>query len=259
MIKELKLHWQFAKYKTSERMTYRADFFVSALAFSVIHFLGPLFVLAIYDSGGMIPGWNRWELILMQGSFSIIQGIASIFFFGIVWNVEERVQKGELEVLMTKPVNLLWFLAMDSFDVDDIGQLIAGLAISGASIYYLVPLEGSIPLFLLFIGLGLALMFGLALLMSSMAIRFVKIGRLFEIFQSLTNITKYPKNIYGKGLKTAFSTVMPLFVLSYYPAGALLGADLGGGILISVCTLLVLIGSKILWNSTIKHYQGAGG
>ena len=64
----------------SEASAYRANFALSAIIMLVSNLAFPFATVLIYGSGAGFPGWNFWEVLLMQGIYTVASGFAQYFF-----------------------------------------------------------------------------------------------------------------------------------------------------------------------------------
>ena len=80
-----------------------------------------------------------------------------------------------------------------------------------------------------------------------------------EIFGSIEEFGKYPLAIFPKAVQILSSLVIPVAVVGFFPASALLGR-LEPAALVSIipCILFLLFGIW-LYNRMIKIYEGVGG
>ena len=253
------LHWQFIKLKYSSRMAYRFDFFASMLAFFLFQLTGPLFVGVIFYAGGLFPGWSFPQLLLLQGSLALIRGFSFMFFFGLLWNTQNHMRRGTFDILLIRPVNSLWFLIMDSFDEEDLGQFIGGVAITFVAISLLPELQGSLLAFFAILILGILFFLSLALLCSAATIIFIETQRLYEFIDIIMIFASYPKTIYSGSIAILFNTLIPLFVAGHYPASALMGFNLDDIWIAAISVLVLLALSLLVWLKALRNYTSAGG
>jgi len=97
-------------------------------------------------------------------------------------------------------------------------------------------------------------------LMSAMAFLFVKSFGLFDLFFKIIDVARYPLNIYEGGMRFIFTFLIPIGIVSFYPASSLLkGFSFVVFMEILVPVILFLIFSLIMWNKAIRKYTSAGG
>ncbi len=240
-------------------MTYRFDFFASMLAFFLFQLTGPLFVGVIFYAGGMFPGWNFPQILLLQGVLSLIRRFSFMSFCGLLWNTQNHIRQGTLDIFLIRPVNSLWLLTMDSFDEEDLGQFIGGITITLLAMTLMPELKGSLAIFFLILLLGILFFFSLALLCSAATIRFIETQRLYEFVDIIMIFASYPKTIYSGTLAVLFNTLIPLFIAGHYPASALLGFSVEG-VWLAAASVFALFGASLfIWHRSLQSYTSAGG
>lgn len=255
----LRLHLRFIKMAYAGRLAYRADYAISTVAMFLAMLTGPVFISAVYGAGGVVPGWTLPELLLLQGTLMIVKGFGSMLFFGMLWGSQQLMRSGTFDLLLVRPVPILHLLVMQSFDAEDTGQFASGIAITGLALWLLPPLHGSLATYLAFILAGILFYLAIGILCVVLTVRVLNTGRLYEIVDAITVFASYPKDIYGKGLGIAFSTILPLLVAGSYPASALLGKSTDGALLALVCSVGFLALALFAWRGAMRHYTSAGG
>jgi len=111
-------------------LTYRLNFVLSMLITLCFNAFFPLVTLLIYRAGASFPGWNIYEVLLMQSVFTLSNGIAGIMFSGVMWRTLLHIREGSFEVVLLRPLNPLFFLIASNFDPE-----IAGLVIGGGVLF----------------------------------------------------------------------------------------------------------------------------
>jgi len=259
MIHLLNIYAKTIAMKYSSRMAYRADFFASIFAFFLYQMTGPIIVALIYYSGGAFAGWTLGQMFILQGTIILIKGFSFMVFFGLLWRLQTRIRKGELEILLLRPIPALWACIMDSFDEEDVGQFLSGIIIMTVAIIILGSIPGSIPIFIALCIMGVLLMFSLALIASGIAIRVVNVDRLYEFIELFYTAGGYPKTIYAGAAGLALTFIIPIFVASFYPAAALLDMPLEGvGTAVGI-TIVLFTFSLWFWHQSLHKYTSAGG
>ena len=259
LFKYIRLHIEVVKLGFASRLAYRTDFFFSVFAFFLLQFVGPLFVLFVYNAGGSFPGWTKEQILLLQGVTNLVKGFSWMTLMCILWGTHRRVRYGKFDLLLLRPVNTLWYVFMVSFDEEDLGQFVGGVVLTIAALILMGGWTGSILLFFSLVFVGLLFFFAIGVLLSALTLRFVETRRLGEILDSLLMLSGYPRQIYSPGVASFFSTFFPLFVIGFFPASALLGLPLNGVWLAVGCTILLAIISVIVWYRALRGYQSAGG
>ena len=256
----LKVYGQGVKIAFRQILAYRADFLLST-ALSILENLAlPLVTLMLYGAGAAFPGWTMHEALLIQGIFIMCTGLARPLFFSMVWITMDRVRSGTYDLLLIKPGSVIVHTLALAFDPEGIGVFLSGIAISGVALWHLPPpgfLE--IMLFVFLFLMGVIVMLGMVLILSATSFKWVGNSRLFEVFDSVTAFGRYPGSIYPKGLLVIISTLMPVAMLGFFPAAALIGRFEPYMLLAAVPCCLFMLGGVALFLRMVQSYKSAGG
>lgn len=239
---------------------YRTNFVLSSIIMLVSNLFLPLLTVIIYESGASFPGWNVWEVLLIQSVFTMANGVASMFFNGVLWATMRLVQYGEMEVILIRPMNLLFYLMASTFDISSWTLVAGGLALLTVSLVKLggLTLTGFAGFLLLFAA-GLLVLFGIALLMAATSFKWVANSRIPEIFDSLQTFGKYPMTIFPKAVQGIFSFIIPVAMIGYFPASVLLGKADGWMFPAVIPCLLFAAAGILVYHQMMKLYEGVGG
>jgi ABC-2 type transport system permease protein len=241
-------------------LTYRLNFVLSMLITLCFNAFFPLVTILIYRAGASFPGWNIYEVLLMQSVFTLSNGIAGIMFSGVMWRTLQHIREGSFEVVLLRPLNPLFFLIASNFDPEIAGLVIGGGALFAFSVAHtgIVSLA-AIPQFLLLFMGGFAVMAGMQMIMAATSFKWVGNSRIPEIFDSIMTFGKYPVTIFPRAIKSIVTFVIPVGMIGFFPAGALLG-NLEPAALFAVipCVLFMLFGIW-LFQYMVKLYEGVGG
>ena len=239
---------------------YRADFIMELVITLISNIFFPLVTILIYANGAEFPGWSMWEVLLIQSIFTMSSGAASMIFGSVLWVTMEHVQDGSFETVLLKPLSPLFYIVAANFSPQSAGVFVGGLVMTVISAMFSGAggLECVLKFLLLFVA-GLAVLMGLDLIMAAISFKWVGNSRIPEIFDSIKAFGKYPLGIFPKGIKVLTALVIPIAVVGFFPASALLGR-LEAEAFISIVPCFMFLGFGIwLYDRMIKLYEGVGG
>ena len=246
--------------KIAEQMAYRSHFFLSIILLVAGDLLVPMITLLVYQSGASFPGWSLHEAMLIQGVFGIAKGIAFPLFFGMVGSTLSMVREGTFDLLLLKPRPVLFMTMLNGLDPEDFGRLISGGVLFGYALSGL-PAPTTIG-WIQFGGLFLASLMVLcafSLLLSGLLFRWVGSSRVYDIFDSVTSFGLYPGTIYAKSFQQLLTYVIPVGIIAFVPASALLG-QAGWDTVGAAAAAVLFLGAGILyWHRMLRGYTSAGG
>ena len=178
----------------------------------------------------------------------------------MLWVTMDHVREGSFEIVLLKPLSPMFFLIATTFDLDSMGLFLGGIVffvISAAHlpVFTWIGILQSIFLF----AAGMAVMTGFSLFMAATSFKWVGNSRIPEIFDSLASFGKYPLSIFPKGVRMMATFLIPVGMIGFYPAQALLGR-LEPIILFALlpCFLFALL-AVMVYGRMIKLYEGVGG
>jgi len=260
MKKFLLIYIECIKTAMARAVTYRLNFLLSLIITIGYNALFPLVSVLIYRAGASFPGWNFYEVLLMQSIFILSQGIASIMFSNVLWTTLQHIREGSFEIVLLKPMNPLVFLVSTNFDAESIGLIIGGGVLFAFSVTQTEIVSiAAIPAFLLLFAAGFAVMAGINLIMAATSFKWVGNSRIPEIFDSILAFGRYPVNIFPKTVKGIATFLIPVGMIGFYPASALLGR-LDPHVLFAVIPCILFLYTGIMmYLHMIKLYEGVGG
>ena len=260
MIRFVKLHIMGVKIAFASRMVYRADFLLSSFITLLGDLIIPLITFLIYTSGASFPGWNIYEVLLIQGIFMISRGIANMFFFGTVWNTLSSVREGTFDLILLRPHSTLHMTMITAISCDDLGVIAGGILISGIALYNL-PAPGIINIlgFIFFFIVSLMVLVSFAIIMSATVFKWVGNSRVYEIFDAITIFGQYPATIFSKGFNILVTWVIPITMIAFIPASVLLGKAARGIYIAALSSVVLFVMSLVIWHLMQKKYTSVGG
>lgn len=131
LTRQFKIIYMLMKMKLSKNMSFRFSFFGVFFVDGSMFLIQLLMFSAIYSQVESIGGWNRTQMLLFIGTFSIINAInMATFFFGLI-SIPNKIKTGELDLYITKPVNSLLYLSFESIDIGSIPLVLASCGLVG--------------------------------------------------------------------------------------------------------------------------------
>jgi len=244
----------------SRALTYRLNFMLSMLITLCFNLFFPLTTILIYNSGASFPGWTFFEVLLIQSVFTLSLGFACVLFSNVLWSTMQYIREGSFEVVLLRPLNPLFFLIAANFDTGSFGLLIGGGVMFGiATAHTGFASFAAVAQFLLLFAGGFSVMTGFQMIMAATSFKWVGNSRLPDILDSILSFGKYPASIFPRAIKTLSSYIIPVAMIGFYPASALLGRlEPFMLILVIPCVLFMFFGIW-LYQYMIKLYEGAGG
>ncbi|MDU4338725.1 MAG: ABC-2 family transporter protein, partial [Streptococcus mitis] len=142
MKKYQRMHLIFIRQYIKQIMEYKVDFVVGVLGVFLTQGLNLLFLNVIFQHIPSLEGWTFQEIAFIYG-FSLIPKGFDHLFFDNLWALGQRlVRKGEFDKYLTRPINPLFHILVETFQIDALGELLVGgilLATTVSSIAWTLP------------------------------------------------------------------------------------------------------------------------
>jgi ABC-2 type transport system permease protein len=210
------------------QLQYRASFLMGFLANAVVTVVEFLGLWALFDRFGPLPGWSLAEAALLYGTVNASFALADVFAGGLERFGSLFVRTGDFDRLLVRPRPTLLQLAGYEFALRRFGRFAQALVILIWALVTLDPAWGIAEAVVLagaVIG-GVALFTGLLVLHAALGFWTVET---LEIGNTLTyggvQTTQYPITVYQRWLRRAFTWIVPLACVSYFPVVFVLGID----------------------------------
>lgn len=246
----------------ADRAAYRGDFFLSLVVMVLFEMITPLLTILVYNltEGKGFPGWNMYEVLLLQAVFLTSRGLAIPLFQGHFLTVHFQVRQGTFELSLLRPRSEILVCMTRNMSIQGFGRFVSGIIFMVVVMQYLpAPAFAGILLFIVLFALSLLVQLSLTLFMSGTIFIWVGNSRLLEMTDSILLFAKYPASIFSSAFQFLFSAVVPVGMVAFFPANALLGKEQPFLIAAVITSVLFFIFSLGFWKFMMKKYTGAGG
>jgi ABC-2 type transport system permease protein len=259
MKRSIKIYIQCVKISISSIAAYRLNFFSTLIITFLNNLLIPLLMILAYQNGASIPGYNFNEILLIQSVFMLCTGVCAPFLNNFVWTTMDHIRNGTYDILLLKPGSVVFNSIASSFEISSIGTFISGLFVFIYSLSFAKPDFINILQFIFLFMAGILVELSFILLMAATTFKFVGNGRIFEIYNTITTYGRYPTSIYKNILPIITTYIVPVSMLGFFPASALLGKSTPDMYAAIFCCILLFIFSILVFNRMISSYPSAGG
>lgn len=241
-------------------MQYRLDFLIEG-AVSVF-WLGVTLVplLVVFGKRPAIAGWTYDEALLVVGFFILLKGVLEGAITPSLLAVVEHIRKGTLDFVLLKPADAQFLVSTTRLQPWSLVDVLGGALVVGAGLWRLGAVPGVARLFASAVLLlaGVAVLYSIWILVVSLAFFVVRVDNLSYLFTSIFDAARWPITVFRGPVRLVFTFVLPLAVMTTYPAMALLGtleprvfmASGAGAAAFSVF-------ARQVWKRAIRRYTSA--
>ncbi|MNJ91317.1 hypothetical protein D3C87_89680 [compost metagenome] len=257
--KYAQLYKAMVKASLIAEMEYRVNF-ITRIAVDIIWYAAQIITFeVIYQHTPKIGDWDVHQFRVFLGLIFVIDAIYMIILHENLENFSEKVRKGDLDLLLTKPVNSQFMISLQKASAAIIGNLILGLTWLGFSLANLPDFN---PLRLLWlivlVPCSIAVVYTCRFMFAASAVIFTRSENLQFLWYQIYRLGTRPDSMYFPWFKWIILTVVPVGVVASVPARALLDPP---NYLILLWPLilapLLIYLSHRYWNFVLKYYSSA--
>jgi ABC-2 type transport system permease protein len=251
------------KLKLSRMMMFRVGFFGAFIADGIMFVVQLLAFEAIYLQVDSVGGWNRGQMLIFVGTFAVINALNMLIYFFGIFNIPDKIKRGDLDPYLTKPVNPLMRLTFENVNPGSVplvifSVLIVCYGVSAAGIRVTLGLSLAYTLFVLLMTL---LWYDMELILRTVPFMVLSANGIVQLEEQLIEMSfKIPGVLYKGALKALFYFILPYGIMATVPTQLLSGALTGAGLaqalgVVAVFTVFALR----FWRFGLKRYKSGGG
>ncbi len=261
--RSLRLFWGTA---LAAQLEYQLNVLLELLA-AAANLAGSVFILALFfgpaagpPGGRQLGGWSWQEALVVQGMYTLLDGVASTWLRPNLGAIVNHVREGTLDFVLLKPIDSQFWLSCRTLSPAGLSEIVLGLGL----IAWAAPRAGasfgpaSVALAVLLLLAAVLLLYALWFLLATTSIWFVKTWNATEVLRAALTAGRFPLSAYPPGLRLVFTLVLPVAFLTTVPAEAILGRITPGwsGLALAVAGGGLLL-CRAFWRYALRHYTSA--
>jgi ABC-2 type transport system permease protein len=213
----------------------------------------------LYQHTTIIGTWNLDQTRVFLGILFMADALYMIIFSDNLERMIDGVRKGDLDMILSKPVNSQFFVSLRKVDT----SMIFGFWISASYfIWALVNFPNLEPLRLLWIIIlipcGLISFYSFRFMVATFSVIFTKADYLQFLWHQLYRLGMRPDQIYRPWLRLFILSLLPMGLIASVPARFIVEPPSLSLFLWTLCwSLFVLWLSGKFWSYALKFYASA--
>jgi ABC-2 type transport system permease protein len=241
-------------------MAYRSDFLLEGFGTVAWMFMTLLPLMVLFDGVKTVEGWDRSSALIVMGYFMGVRAVLVGLVSPSLTELTERIRTGAFDYVLLKPVDAQALISASRFEPWKFLELIGALVLIVYAFYEkgTVPSAGDIVLGAVLFVVGVIAMYALWIACAASAFWVVRLDNLQYLLSAIFDTARWPVQVFQGVWRAVFTFVIPVAVMTTYPAMALLGrldaqtalATVGGA-------LALLVVSRIIWKIAIRNYTSA--
>jgi ABC-2 type transport system permease protein len=209
------------------RLAYRADFVIDSAGVVAALAVQLAFLGVLYAKVTTLSGWTFDQLVFIHGFSLVPLGLFNLISPNL-WSFSERyLVEGRFDRVLLRPVNPLFQVLFESFNVAALSEIVLGFALMAAATARL-GLEPQLLDALVFPVLAVSaacVYLGVFVALTAVSFWFEDRLGVAPPAYNMIRFARYPLTIYHPAVRMLLSWVIPFGFAAFYPATRFLGAD----------------------------------
>ena len=258
--KYLKVYGKFLHTSIASELEYKTNIIIDLIT-AILSLIGSIFLLSIFfQNDGNIGTWKFEEALIIQGIYTILNGITNTWFNPNLTEIVKHIREGTLDFVLLKPIDSQFFISLKKINPSGFLEIILGFCL----LLFCIRINeinlniSFLTLTLMTITCSISILYSLWFFISTTTIWFVKTWNATEVLRSFLYIGRFPLNSFSFSLRIFFSVFIPIAFITTIPSEVFLGLWQFWKILLEVIVASVfLITSRKFWLFALKFYSSA--
>ncbi len=241
-------------------MAYRANFLVEgmfSIAYTALTLL-PLFV--VYGARSSFNGWDLSSALVVMAYFSALQVLLGGVVGPSMRDLVERIRNGSFDYVLLKPLDPQAAVSASRFRPWSIIDLVTPVAMVVYAFGHrgYPPGPGDLALGVALFITGALAMYSLWVACAALAFWVGRLDNLLVLLGAIFDLAKWPVAVFPGVWRIIFTFVVPVALMTTFPAMALLGSlhpHQAIGTVVGSAALLVA--SRLIWRAALRSYTSA--
>lgn len=206
-----------------------------------------------------IGAWNREQVRVFLGILFVVDAIYMILFHDNLDHISDKVRKGDLDMILAKPVNSRMMVSCQRLATALAGNLMIALSWLTWSISQLPDFEWARVLWLvILIPVAVITLYCVRFMFATLAIILTQADAVQYLWYNIYKLGMRPDSIYPPWLRYILLSFFPVAVVSSVPSRSLLDPpNYGLFIYVVLLAMAFMWVSNRFWNYALAKYTSA--
>jgi len=258
--KYFNVYTKFLHTSLASELEYKTNILIDLIT-AILSLIGSIFLLSIFfQNAGSIGGWDFEQALIIQGIYTILNGITNTWFNPNLIEIVKHIREGTLDFVLLKPIDSQFYISLKKINPSGFLEIMLGFFL----LFFCIRINqinlnlSFLTLSLITISCSICILYSLWFFISTTTIWFVKTWNAIEVLRSFLYIGRFPLNSFSFSLRIFFSVFIPIAFITTIPSEVFLGLSQLWNILLEVIVASVfLITSRKFWLFALKFYSSA--
>lgn len=244
----------------STAMAYRANFLVEGVMSLAWMALALLPLIVLFDGRTTVAGWDAPSALVVIAYFMAVRAVLEGLITPSLVDLVEKIRSGSFDYVLLKPVDAQAMVSASRYEPWKVFDLAGAIAVV---IYAFVqrgapPAANDLALGVVLFGSGVVAAYALWILCAAASFWVVRLDNLMYLLGAIFDTARWPVQVFPRAWQVVFTVVIPVALMTTYPAMRLLGRSDAPSALATLGGALVLLAiSRAVWRTAIRSYTSA--
>ena len=127
--KYIKIYSLFLYTSIASELEYKSNIIIDFIT-ALLSLIGSIFLLSIFfQSTDNIGGWKFEQALIIQGIYTILNGITNTWFNPNLTEIVKHIREGTLDFVLLKPIDSQFFISLKKITPSGFLEIILGFAL----------------------------------------------------------------------------------------------------------------------------------
>lgn len=260
MMRYLRLFAVQFRTSAAAAMAYRANFLLEGVMALLWIALTLLPLMVVFDARAEIEGWDWPSALIVMAYFLAVRAVIEGTISPSLAELVGAIRSGAFDYVLLKPIDAQAMISASRYEPWRLFDLLGAIALV---VYAFVergrpPALADLALGMVLFGAGVLATYALWILCAAASFWVVRLDNLMYLLGSIFDIARWPVQVFRGAWRFVFTFVIPIAVMTTFPAMALLGRLDAWATLATAGGALALVAlSRVVWLMAIRSYTSA--
>jgi ABC-2 type transport system permease protein len=241
-------------------LQYRANFIIEAVLSFAWLAIALLPLIVLFEQRTSVAGWDQPSALIVMAYFMAVKAIMEGMVTPSLVSLVEKIRSGAFDYVLLKPVDSQFMVSTAGYEpqkvIDLVGAII--LATYALSMRGVWPTAGQVGVGVLLLICGVLAMYSLWIICAAASFWVVRLDNLIYLLMAIFDTARWPIHVFRGAWRFIFTFIIPVAIMTTFPAMALLGQLSARTTLLTVGgSLAMLVVSRVIWRAAIRNYTSA--
>jgi ABC-2 type transport system permease protein len=241
-------------------MAYRANFVLEGVMSVMWMALTLVPLVVVFSARDTVAGWDRPSALILIAYFMAVHAVIEGMISPSLVDLVEKIRSGSFDYVLLKPVDAQAMISASRYEAWKAFDLLGAIAVM---VYAFVqrgapPSIADLALGIALFGAGVLATYALWIVCAAASFWVVRLDNLMYLLGSIFDVGRWPVQVFRGAWRFVFTYVIPIAVMTTFPAMAMLGKLDGWTMLATAGGALAMLAlSRAIWRIAIRSYTSA--